>query len=65
MSSNGPYTFFSHLFLLRQPHCGQVRENMFSKHNKSYQQAQWILTASAESIFIYARQYNGLIQVLS
>ena len=56
---------FSHLFFPRQPHCGQVRENVFSKHNKSQQQAQWILTASAESIFIYTLQYNGLMQVLS
>lgn len=51
------------LIFLRQPEPGQVRENMFSKHNKSQQQAQWILTA--ESIFIYTLQYNGLTQVLS
>lgn len=56
---------FSHLLFLRQPQCGQRRGNVFSKHNKSPQQAQWILTASAESIFIYKLQYNGLIQVLS
>ena len=57
------HLFFSHIFSLRQPQLGQVRENMFSKHDKSQQQAQWILTA--ESIFIYTLQYNGLIQVLS
>ncbi len=57
------HLFLPRLFFLSQPQCGQVGENMFSKHDKSKQQAQCILMA--ESIFIYPLQYNVLIQVLS
>lgn len=30
-----PFFFSPPFILLRQPRCGQVKENMFSKHHKS------------------------------